>query len=786
MPAPANHAIFLSYAHEDTDAARRIADALRSHGIEVWFDQNELRGGDTWDAKIRRQIKECALFVPLVSANTQNRREGYFRLEWKLAAERTHLMAEGVPFLAPVVADNTTESGALVPGEFLRVQWTRLPGALVTPQFIEQIKNLLGGSASPMPAAKTEANPARSAAAATTPAPTPKSGFPIALVAGLGIAVLALVGYIALRPGGKESASTTSLATAAAETKLTSATPPPVAPPAARILNKSIAVLPLTNMSEDKDTGFFADGVHEDLLTNLALVPELNVKSRTSVMQYRGTTKTMKQIGEELGVAYVLEGSVRRSGNKVRITGQLINTRTDEHVWAKSFDRDLTDVFSIQAELSKEIAGALSAAISPQTQKFLERRPTENPVAYDFYLRGRDSFNRGLPGTPEPLREQESFFKSAVQQDPKFAAAWGELAVIHALHSFWAVDGTPERLAQGDAAITKAVQLAPDVPEVIRSVGTYAYYAHRDYARATEQYEKLARLQPNDATVYSSLGLIQRRQGRWTESLVNLRRAAELDPANAAYVRNLLHSLVAGRRWDDARAAHQRLIALLPDRLREQFDLADFEFDATGSHKAADELLARLSPAERDTPTGIYYRKGWALLRDDYAEFKRLDQLQPSLEDEEEPALSAIIAASVYFTHGDRTAGEARLAAPLAEWQSRMKREPTNLKAWSFLASMQALLGHPDEALQLARKATDLLPVARDAVDGPIFLFVLAQVYARSGDKDHALATLEQYLRIPAPFSVNAIRVIPAFANLHGDPRFETLLNDPKNHAPLF
>jgi hypothetical protein len=153
MPAPANHAIFLSYAHEDTDAARRIADALRSHGLEVWFDQNELRGGDTWDAKIRRQIKECALFMPLVSASTQSRKEGYFRLEWKLAVERTHLMAEGVPFLAPVVPDDTNESAALVPSEFLRVQWTRLPGALVTPQFIDQIKRLLGGSAAPMPVA---------------------------------------------------------------------------------------------------------------------------------------------------------------------------------------------------------------------------------------------------------------------------------------------------------------------------------------------------------------------------------------------------------------------------------------------------------------------------------------------------------------------------------------------------------------------------------------------------------------------------------------------------------
>jgi TolB-like protein/tetratricopeptide (TPR) repeat protein len=790
MPDPANHAIFLSYAHEDTDAARRIADALRSHGLEVWFDQNELRGGDTWDQKIRRQIKECALFVPLISANTQSRKEGYFRLEWKLAAERTHLMAEGVPFLAPVVPDATGESGALVPGEFLRVQWTRLPGALVTPQFIDQIKRLLGGSTAPM-AASAEAGRGRLTPSAASDAQAPaKSGDPARppgrsspnpVMIGLGISVLALIGYIALRPAVKTPAAPA--APAVAETK---PLPAPPAPALEKISNKSIAVLPLDNMSDDKDTGFFADGVHEDLLTNLALIPELKVVSRTSVMQYRGTKKTIKEIGEELGVAYVLEGSVRRAGNKVRVTGQLINTRTDEHVWAESFDRDLTDIFSIQAELSKKIAGALSAAISPQTQKFLERKPTENPVAYDFYLRGRDLFNRSVPGIAEPLREQEAFYKSAVQQDPKFGAAWGELAVVHALHSFWGLDGTPARLAEGDAAMAKAVQLAPEAPEVIRSVGTYAYYAHRDYARATAQYEKLARLQPNDATVFSSLGLIQRRQGHWAESLGNLRRAVELDPANSGYVRNLMHSLAPGRRWDDARAAHQRLVALLPDHLHEKFDLADFEFDATGSLQAADELLARLSPEDRDSPTGIYFRKNWAIYRGDYAEFKRLDQLQPSFEDEEEPALSAIIAANSYFAHGDLAAVKARLATPLAEWRARAEREPTNEKAWAFLAAMESLLGNADTGLRFARHAADLRPVASDAVDGPILLFVLAQVYARNGDKDHALSLLEQLLRIPEPISVAVLRVLPVFSTLHGDPQFEALLNDPKNNAPLF
>jgi TolB-like protein/cytochrome c-type biogenesis protein CcmH/NrfG len=539
-------------------------------------------------------------------------------------------------------------------------------------------------------------------------------------------------------------------------------------------------------MSEDKDTGFFADGVHEDLLTNLALVSELKVVSRTSVMQYRDTKKTIKQIGEELGVAYVLEGSVRRSGNKVRVTGQLINTRTDEHVWAKSYDRDLTDIFSIQAELSKEIAGALSAAISPETKKFLERKPTENPVAYDFYLRGRDVRNRAPSGAAAPLKEAEALFQSAVQQDPKFAAAWGELADIHALHTFWGIDGSPERLAHGDAAVAQAERLAPDEPAVIRSIGTYAYYAHRDYAKATAQYETLARLQPNDPTVLYSLGLIQRRQGRWAESLPNLRRAVELDPANVGYVRGLLQSLSMCRRWDDARAAQRRLIELLPGNLRERLMLADLEFSATGSNRAIDDLLAQLSPAEREAPVTIFFRKGWSIGRGDFAEFKRLDQLQPSYEDEESKALSAVIAVHVYQVAGDTTALRDRLAPALAECRAKVQQEPANIQALSNLSQLETLAGNRKEGLQLALQCSTTLPLSRDAVDGPTYQLVLALHYAVTGDKDRAIATLAELLRHPSNFSVHNVRGITAFKSLSDDPRYEALLNDPKNNAPLF
>ena len=277
MSHPATHAVFLSYAREDTDAARRIAEALRSAGLEVWFDQNELRGGDAWDAKIRKQINDCTLFLPIISAHTQERGKGYFRLEWKLAVEQTHLMAEGMAFLAPVVIDGTAESGAVVPPEFMKVQWTRLPGALPTPQLVEQVRTLLEKPAGAHPPSRPPAPPGGAASPAKRAAPRWSYGALVAIVVGIATAVL-----VSRKPAPPPGAETAVAAPAG---------PAAVAPKAG---DKSIAVLPFENRSEDKANAYFTDGIHEDILTNLAHIAELRVVSRTSVMEYRGTTKKIR------------------------------------------------------------------------------------------------------------------------------------------------------------------------------------------------------------------------------------------------------------------------------------------------------------------------------------------------------------------------------------------------------------------------------------------------------------------------------------------------------------
>ncbi len=768
MPDPSSSpkAVFLSYAREDAEAARRIADALRAFGVEVWFDQNELRGGDAWDQKIRSQIRTCALCIPMISATTQARGEGYFRREWKIAVERMQDMASGVPYLLPVVIDDTRENEASVPEEFLKVQWTRMPRGVPSTQFVEQVRQLLDrprrGVAEPgRPHVRTE--PATGAKPRATLART------LLIVVPVCAAIVA--GFLITRKPANAPVAPAAPATA----------------PAAVVNDKSIAVLPFTNMSDDKDSGFFADGIHEDILTNLALIHDFRVVSRTSVMPYRTTTKSMRQIARELGVAYILEGSVRRAGNKVRVTGQLIHAATDEHVWAQAYDRDLSDIFAIQAELSKEIAGALKTALSPEEKALIAHRPTENTEAYDLYLRSRDTDNHGGV-TLADLTKEEALSRRAVELDPAFAAAWGQLAREEALFSFWGYDQSEARQAKAKEAIDTALRLAPDDPAVIDALGAYLYYGHRDFAGATAQYERLRKLQPNDPSVASSLGLILRREGHFSEALPLLRKATQLDPGNAAYSRNLAEVLFAGRRYEEFLAIQRRRVEMLPERLEEAYALAATPYRIRGSTAEGDRFIAGLTPEQAISPRGIEIRKDWAAAKGDWAEVVRLCKIQPFFEEDGAAHyVQAFWRMNVHLNVGDKEGARAAAGDFPNQLRADLAKQPRNIFMMLYLAGYEACIGDPKEGIRLARKAVDLLPESQDAVDAPVSRFVLAMVYARAGDKDHALEELAHCLRTPfAPANVYELRKDGAFSILHGDPRFEALLADPANNAPLF
>jgi len=799
MPEPTHKpgAVFLSYAREDTDAARRITDALRSQGVEVWFDQNELRGGDSWDAKIRQQIRECALFMAIVSAHTQDRAEGYFRREWKLAVERTHDMAAGIAFLVPVVVDDTNEALALAPDEFMRVQWTRLPGALPSAEFVAQVKSLLGPRRKPALKADLPRPPtlppefkqarrlkaeAEAAAAAKKPA-IPGWMWAVTLVVlaavGVGIVFLRQPGYLSFT------------STEPVVTELKVAATPASGPKVSLVLDKSIAVLPFTNMSEDKDSGYFADGIHEDILTNLAHIATLRVVSRTSVMEYRGKTENIRQIAQKLGVAYILEGSVRRAGNKVRVTGQLIHAATDEHLWAQSYDRDLTDIFAIQAELAREIAAAMSAALSPEEKARLEHPSVTNPAAYDLLLRARQ-IDRDGNDTRQELETEEAMLQSAVTLDPVYASAWANLAAVHAQICFNAIDTSQARLAKAKVALDNARRLDAESPDVIACTGAYYYYALRDYTQALEYFGQLSRLLPNFYFGPFMTGLVQRRQGHWVESLASLRRAAELDPGSAEHARNLMISLLAMRRYPDAIAEQERRVRLMPESLRESFEVARLKFFLNGSTKEGDDLLAGPIAARADPAVAAGYRKLWAAMKGDLATVARIDRERPDAwapnigSGGGSPAEYALNNGVVMAAQGDLAGARARLEKFPAELRARLVNEPQNAAVLSQLGQIEALLGHREAALAAVQQAREILPESLDALSSRGPHQALAFVLAWNGDKPAAIAELKQLLAIGGQTSVHWLRHGPWFAPLKGDPAFEALLSDPRNSAPLY
>jgi TolB-like protein len=365
-------AVFLSYASQDAETARRIADALRSAGVEVWFDQSELRGGDAWDQQIRRQIKDCALFVPVVSANTDVRTEGYFRLEWKLAVDRSHLMADDAAFLVPVVIDGTPEATARVPDKFRAVQWTRLPGGTTPPEFIERVARLMS------PAQNVSAVRGSKAAATATASKNsaghpqrPRWMRPTLLLIVVAAAVAA--GYVAVDKFWllKAAADSGRVSLSPAQSLVTAQSTIP---------EKSIAVLPFIDLSEKKDQEYFSDGLSEELIDLLTKVPDLRVPARTSSFYFKGKSEDIATIAEKLQVAHVLEGSVRKAGNTIRVTAELVRADNGYHLWSESYERDLKDVFKVQDEIAGAVVSALKLKLPPGQQMANARR-TSNTEA---------------------------------------------------------------------------------------------------------------------------------------------------------------------------------------------------------------------------------------------------------------------------------------------------------------------------------------------------------------------------------------------------------------------
>jgi TolB-like protein/Tfp pilus assembly protein PilF len=548
---------------------------------------------------------------------------------------------------------------------------------------------------------------------------------------------------------------------------------------------KSIAVLPFENLSEEKQNEYFADGVQDQILTDLSQIADLKVISRTSVMQYKsGLARNLRKIGEELGVAHVLEGSVQRAGNKIRVNAQLIDARNDAHLWAQTYDRDLADVFAIQSEIAKAIADQLQAKLSPNEKKAIEQPPTTDLAAFDLYTRAKSHLLRpSLSTTGDPdLRKAIELLDEAVKRDPSFFDAYCQLAYAHE-QLYAGVDHTPARLALAEAALQAATRLRPDAGETHLARAQYLYYGRRDYAGALAELESARRALPNDPRLFEVIGYIFRRLGQQEEGLRNLQRAVELDPRNFFTLEQIALSYEQLGRYADAIAALDRAITIVPDKIDTRVVRAEDELfwkgDTQPLHQTIDSILAQ-GPSAIASAAGDWFVCALAE-RDAAAAERALVALgdNPCWRDD-------TIILSRSFGEGllarmTKDEARARTAFEAARTQQEkiVQAQPDYGPTLCVLGMIDAGLGRKDMALEEGRRAIALMPVEKDVKNGSLVLQYFAITAAWAGEKELALQQLEAGLRAPTAslmLSYGALKLFPVWDPLRGDPRFEQIV----------
>ncbi len=543
----ASKAVFLSYASQDGPAAAQLCNALREAGVEVWFDQSELRGGDSWDALIRRQIRDCGLFVALISENTNSRSEGYFRLEWKLAVERSHLMADDQPFLLPLVIDATHDEQARVPDKFRERQWMRLQSGRAPAELVERIVRLLADGA------------AATAAPKLAPAPT---------------------------------------------------TSAPAQPVQASVPRLGICVLPFTNISGDPEQEYFSDGITEDVITDLSKVSALWVAARNTSFTFKGKHVDVLQVARQLNASHVLEGSVRKSGQRVRITAQLIDGASGGHVWAERFDRDLNDIFALQDQISQAIVAALKLKLLPEEKRAIEHRGTTNPQAYKYFLMARQLRLAGNVGAARIGDAIVRLCLRATELDPNYARAWALLGWAQ-----WLIRLMQGRDSDGGAtAAERALALDPKLPEahaamacvhisngrldaataavgVALALGSESYevnwaaarccLAKRDYAGAITYFEKAATLVETDYVAagmlpgcYTAKGDVEGAKTAARLALARCEQAVAIEVDNGSAMGFLITSLATLGELERMHEWIERATLLDPNNLNMQYNVA--------------------------------------------------------------------------------------------------------------------------------------------------------------------------------------------------------------------
>jgi TolB-like protein/Tfp pilus assembly protein PilF len=555
-------------------------------------------------------------------------------------------------------------------------------------------------------------------------------------------------------------------------------------------------VLPFENLSSDKENAYFTDGVQDEILTDLAKIADLKVISRASVMQYKsGIARNLRKIGEELGVAHVVEGSVQRAANKVRVNAQLLDARTDAHLWAQTYDRDLADVFAIQSEIAKAIADQLQAKLSPNEKKAIEQPPTTDLAAFDLYSRAKSLLLTALSVTGEPDRRKAiELLDEAVKRDPSFFDAYCQLAYAHEnLYAIRGSDHTPARLALAEDALQAATRLRPDAAETHLARAQYLYYGLRDYAGALAELEIARRALPNDPRLFELTGYILRRRGQQEEGLRNLQRAAELDPRNFFTLQQIAGSYESLGRYAEAIAALDRALAIVPDnvetRANREEDYVFWKADPRPLRQTIDAILAQGAGAIASAADVWFF---CALAeRDPAAAERALVALGDNPCWGETPIILSRSFGEGLLARMTKDEARARTAfeAARAQQEKIVQAQPDYGPPLCVLGLIDAALGRKELALDEGRRAIALTPLEKDVYNGSRVLQYFAITAAWAGEKELALQQLEAGLRAPNAslmLSYGALKLLPFWDPLRGDPRFEKIVASlaPKDATP--
>jgi len=554
---------------------------------------------------------------------------------------------------------------------------------------------------------------------------------------------------------------------------------------ASSVSAKSIAVLPFENLSDDKQNAFFTDGVQDEILTALAKLADLKVISRTSVMQFRNAaTRNLSEIGQRLGVAHVLEGSVQRVGNKVRVNAQLIDARNDAHLWAQTYDRDLADVFAIQSEIADAIVKQLAVHLSSNEKAQIAKPPTNDLVAYDLYLRARDLDDLSNdPNAKGSLLQGITLLEEAVRRDPKFLRAYCLMCETH-LDLYWAgFDHTDERRELARIALEKAEEIQPDAGEVHWQKGLYAYHGFRDYDRALTELELAKRLLPNEARVYVILGAIDRRTARWVEAEANFNRAVELDPRNFFVLAEAGSTFAGVRRYGEGRRLYERALDILPNDPFVRCLLGFTSFAEAADMAAWRKQLDFVAAQGNEAARGIAFPLllcSW-VQRDRTAAEKAValipaEGIANSFDEAAVPREYCIGRTAWLF--GDKNLAQTALTAARAIFERTTHEQPDYAQAWSYLGLTDAMLGRRDEAIQEGKRACEILPYSKDSWVGAVWITYLATIYAWCGDNDAALEQLATSATLADGVSYGELKQSPEWDSLRGDPRFGKIVAD--------